>query len=96
MIFSAPSHRVYQVADGRYCDPLAVRHKLLLQTRGELNALLSAAQTADDPEAAAALGTLADAARVAFGFPAFDPESGAGATEAECLAELYRYLEWSA
>ncbi|QEL16911.1 hypothetical protein [Limnoglobus roseus] len=95
MIFTDPAHRVYAAADGHYLDPLAIRHKLLLQTRGELNALLSAAQTADDAEAATALGTLADAARVAFGFAAFDAETGAGATETECLAELYRYLEWA-
>ncbi|QEL19834.1 hypothetical protein [Limnoglobus roseus] len=96
MLFTTPAHRVYQVADGRYCDPLAVRHRLLSQTRGELNSLLSAAQTADDAEAAAAMGTLAEAAREAFGFAAFDPSTGAGATETECLAELYRYLEWAA
>lgn len=94
--FQHPDGRTHQVADGRHLDPMVVHRELVVGTAGKVDELLTAAQTADDAEAAQALHALAAVARTAFGLAPFDAGAGSGATEADCLDELYRYLELAA
>lgn len=92
-MFTDSERRIYRVCDGRLLDPLPLRRRLLVETKGQLNSLLDEVEGADVLAASLAAGRLAEAARLAFSFPELDAE-GAGATESDCLDELYRFLGW--
>ncbi|QEL19078.1 hypothetical protein [Limnoglobus roseus] len=92
-MFAAKDRLIYADVSGKSLDPLVVRRKLMLATKGELNALLDQAAGSDPLPALAAEEALAGAARTAFDFPAFTPDGG-GATDLDCLEELNRFVEW--
>jgi hypothetical protein len=93
---------VFKYQDGGrdvYADPLVVYRSFVGALGGDPEPYLAAARNesrepADFMSRLEAEGKLAEASRVAFGLPAFDPGTGEGATEAFCLDTLYSFLEW--
>lgn len=79
-------------------DPLAVRRRLHAAVGGGLRTLVRESRDRNvHPMArSAAAEQLAAAARDAFGLEAFDPATGGGALESECLGVLRRFFAWEA
>lgn len=93
-----------------WADPLAIRRQLTLAFGGDPDAALDAAQppvyvkAPDGSEppvnpvaevhAARGLGRLMEGVREAFGMTPFDPDSGKGATEEQCMKALQAYLDF--
>jgi hypothetical protein len=97
---------VFSYHDGAgqaFADPLAVYRRFMRATEGDPDPLLRAAQrpadgAAEEPGALLrrldAEARLAEAARVALPMRPFDPATGEGATDEDCLGALYAWLEW--
>jgi hypothetical protein len=86
-----------------FADPVAVYRRFMEAVGGDPDPLLQAAQRPQDgaPEEPGALlrrldaeRQLADAARTALPMRPFDPATGEGATDEDCLAALYAWMEW--
>jgi hypothetical protein len=89
-----------------YADPVAVYRRFMEATEGDPDPLLKAAQRPDpgpdgtppreEPGALLhrldAERQLVEAARVALPMKPFDPTTGGGATDEQCLAALYAWL----
>jgi hypothetical protein len=102
MQFTEAERKIYQATDGRFHDPLVVRRALLQTSKGQVNVLLGNAfpdlknPPVDELVQAEAQGTLAKIGREVFSFPDFNPETGEGALESDCLEEVTKFLEWLA
>jgi hypothetical protein len=86
-----------------YADPVAVYRRFMEAVGGDPDPLLKAAQrpapgAAEDPGGLLrrldAERLLALAARAALPMRPFDPATGEGATDEDCLAALYAWMEW--
>lgn len=97
---------VFRYHDGRgevWADPLAVYRRFVTALGGNPDPVLEAAR-APGPGKGETPGDLlrrldaerqlAEAARQALPMQPFDPATGEGATDSDCLAALYAWLEW--
>jgi cytochrome c556 len=97
--------RVFKFHDGqkdRYADPMEVlrRVSFLLGDPAAVSKVIRDADPAADAEAMKAAYTATErlvvAVREAFDLAPFDPETGAGATESDCLAVWGLFSEFMA
>jgi len=96
-VFSDAERRVFRYFNGAaeaYGDPVRVYRRLLTALGGDLDVVLEHTRHPSVEVSGPALERLADAARFAFDLAPFDPATGAGATEPDCLAAVESWAAW--
>lgn len=94
-MYSDQDRNIYQFPDGsQFADPIAIHRRLIIALNGDVNQALDQAEHENPVVKARAELQLADASRVAFNLPYFNPEDGSGLTDEEVLFLLRDYLSW--
>lgn len=91
MLFDADDKLIYISPDNRKFDPLAIYHRLILESKNKINEALDAWQGEDEMLAADAGESLALLSRSVFGYGSF---ADTGVTDSTVLKTLRHYLEW--
>jgi hypothetical protein len=90
-MFTEEDRQIYILPDGRRCDPLSIRRRLLIGTAGQINPLLDTIEKGTDLETAEAQEKLLPAIRGAFNLKPIDAN---GDTDAMAFKILDHYLKW--
>lgn len=80
---------------GTYLDPLAVQRKLLVGSRGQVNAWIAEQRGEDEVAAMVAEEKLVPLIRQAFGLREINPTTGDGHPTSMCLKCLECFLTWA-
>lgn len=98
-VFSDEERRVFAYHDGAgtvHGDPLAIWRRMLAAFDGDLDVVLEQARHDQAAVWAPAMGRLVEAVRDVFAMRPFDPATGQGATDEDCLAALRAWQGWLA
>lgn len=96
-LFTESQRRVFRYFNGVadvYGDPVAIYRQLLGAFGGDLDLIVENSLHPAPEVSAPAIGRLVDAVRSAFSMVPFDPATGEGATEPDCLAALDQWRGW--
>lgn len=89
-LFGRPQ-TAYRLPCGRYADPLATYRSL---AAGHVNSLLDQREDHDPVQWHDAETRLCSLVRSAFGVPAFDPVTGTGYSDEDCLVLYEHFARW--
>ena len=81
-------------AGERFADPKQAYRRLIHALDGDPNKYLRAIKSQSEPERFEAMERLIDASRAVFEMAPFDPGTGGGATDTDCLNVVRDFLHW--
>lgn len=96
-MFSEKERQIYRCPKtGAFHDPLMVKRRLLIYSKGGLNAAIATwnDEKADPVEKGKAEEVLVRAGRDAFGYPAIDAPTGKGIVDATVLEAVTDFTIW--